>query len=74
MPIREIRDVRDLLIHVIGETLEHARDDGRLRQKYPDLGPDERAVAWILDGMTLHSLRGLIDLRTRQGWTDDPHN
>jgi len=72
MPIREIRDIRDLLIHICGETLSHERESGRIRSTYPDLDPDERCVAHILDGITLHSLRGLIELRERQGWTDDP--
>jgi len=57
-------------VHIVGETLENAREDGRLRERYPNLTPDERAVAWVLDGMTLHSLRGLIDLRKRQGWVE----
>jgi hypothetical protein len=72
MPIRHIENVRDLLIHVCGETLQRAREGGQLRTKYPDLDPDERCVAHILDGITLHSLRGLIDLRQKQGWRDDP--
>jgi hypothetical protein len=65
-----IENIHDLLVHVVGKTLGEARDDGRLRERYPNLDPDERAVAWVLDGMTLHSLRGLIELRVRQGWKE----
>lgn len=68
MPIRHIEDIRDLLIHICGETLRTDREAGSLRRKYPDLDADERCVAHILDGLTLHSLRGLIELRERQGW------
>lgn len=69
MPMREIHDVRDLLVHVVGESLQRAREGGSLRTHYPDLDPDERCVAHVLDGITLHSLRGLIELREKQGWT-----
>jgi hypothetical protein len=68
MPIAHIQDIRDLLIHIVGETLRHADEAGTLRTTYPDLDKSERAVAHILDGLTLHSLRGLIELRERQGW------
>jgi hypothetical protein len=68
MPLRDNGDVRDVLIYVIGDTLGQARQHGGLKLKYPDLNADEAAVAHILDGITLHSLRGLIELRERQGW------
>jgi hypothetical protein len=68
MPIQHIDNIHDLLVHVCGETLSRARESGALRAKYPHLDPDERAVAHILDGITLHSLRSLIELRERQGW------
>lgn len=70
MPIHHVENIHDLLVHLIGETLDEAENDGRMRLKYPHLNLSERRVAWILDGMTLHSLRGLIDLRERQGWSD----
>jgi len=72
MPIHHVENIHDLLVHLIGETLEAAELDGRMRLKYPHLDVHERRVAWVLDGMTLHSLRGLIELRERQGWADIP--
>lgn len=68
MPVQEIRNVRDLLVHTIGTDLAEAHNSGRLRTRYPALTMDEATVAWVLDGMTRHSLDLLMKLREAEGW------
>jgi hypothetical protein len=71
MPIAEIENVRDLLVAVIGGDLMSSRTAGHLDALYSHLTPDEAVVAWVLDTMTLHSLKLLVKLRESQGWTDE---
>ena len=72
MTVPHINDIRDLLVHTIGEDLTKARDSGQLRDRYPTLSDGEAAVAWILDGMTRHSLDLLMKLRSAKAGNEAP--
>jgi hypothetical protein len=64
----EVENIRDLLVHVLGQELRAARTSGALASRYPRLNDDEATVGWVLDGMTRHSLGLLMQLREAQGW------
>jgi hypothetical protein len=68
MTVQHIENIRDLLVHTIGRDLADAVASGRLRSRYPALSLDEATVAWVLDGMTRHSLDLLMKLREGEGW------
>jgi hypothetical protein len=67
---REVQNIRDLLVYVIGQELDRAGRDV-VRQRYPTLDEGEATVAWVLDGLTIRSLETLAKLRRDQGWTDE---
>jgi hypothetical protein len=72
MAVSHVRNIRDLLIAVIGPEMGRARDSGTMRRRYlgEDLEYDEAQVAWVLDALTIRSLEDLIALRRKEGKTE----
>jgi hypothetical protein len=68
MAVEHVENIRDLLVSVIGEELGRVRADNRLRTRYPNHTENEALVAWVLDGMTRHSLDLLMKLREAEQW------
>jgi hypothetical protein len=68
--VREVKSIRDLLIYLVGQELDHVGRE-TVRQRYPALDEGEATVAWVLDCLTIRSLESMIKFRQSQGWTDD---